>query len=242
MTNMMSLIEKASQLNNNSKVVLIAHSNGGPTVYSFLQYVSSEWKEKFIGAVIGLSGNFLGQMNEYKSYVYSDSKEEQEMGTSWEGSFGTAPPYSNVVVVTTYANTNNERNYTANVSDIISLYESVGRHDWAIKLQTVYKSTMNRTTSMNVDTYCLYGSNVDTEYSYVFKDTILKDKYISTRSMDGDGNQDITDNAYCNIWKDELIQNNHKFQATAFPGVQHMQMPTDSKVLNEIYQILQSFN
>lgn len=60
---LMDLVEKAYRLSGGKKVVLMGHSNGGPTLYSFFTasavdstLVTQEWKEKYVAAMIGLSG------------------------------------------------------------------------------------------------------------------------------------------------------------------------------------------
>jgi hypothetical protein len=55
------LIEQAYTLSGNRKVVLLGHSNGGPTMYSFFTEpeqtgITQEWKDKYVAAMIGLSG------------------------------------------------------------------------------------------------------------------------------------------------------------------------------------------
>jgi len=55
-----NLIETTYLLNNHQRVVLIAHSNGPPTLYSFLSsYAKSIWISTYIAAFITLSGNFF---------------------------------------------------------------------------------------------------------------------------------------------------------------------------------------
>ena len=60
---LVDVVEQAYRLNGGRKVVLMGHSNGGPTLYSFLtssqsdnSLVTQEWKDKYIAAMIGLSG------------------------------------------------------------------------------------------------------------------------------------------------------------------------------------------
>lgn len=60
---LMGLVEKAYRLSGGKKVVLMGHSNGGPTLYSFFTassvdntLVTQEWKDKYVAAMIGLSG------------------------------------------------------------------------------------------------------------------------------------------------------------------------------------------
>ena len=53
-----ALIESAYEKNGNRRALLLAHSNGPPTQYAFLGSMTTEWKDKYIGALISLSGNY----------------------------------------------------------------------------------------------------------------------------------------------------------------------------------------
>eukprot|EP01034_Spumella_vulgaris_P032425 gene32425-40021_t len=144
------LIEKAYRLNGSRRVILMGHSNGGPTMYSFLtsDFVTQTWKNKYIGAMVGLSGNFLGQMNMYRPFAYSPSAGEQEIMASWEASYGSATwggygPTQDTTIVQTYTGTANEMKYTAKYEDVLSLLSA--NKDWSDRYTEVYKNTMDRT-------------------------------------------------------------------------------------------------
>jgi hypothetical protein len=99
---------------------------------------------------------------------------------------------------------------------------------------------MNRTTAPGVDTYCLYGSDINTTYSYVFTGSVLDGKYVKTGTMDGDGNQDIIDNTFCSVWKSEGAS--AIYSVEAFAGVHHMQMYSNDKVIARIHDIISSYS
>ena len=64
------MIEEACIANNNSSgVLLIGHSNGGPTIYSFQESMEKTWFGKYVDGMIGLSGNYLSQMNAIKKFL-----------------------------------------------------------------------------------------------------------------------------------------------------------------------------
>lgn len=56
-------------MNGNKSVVLIAHSMGGPMAYSMLQKVNQKWKDKYIKALVGLSGAWGGAVKALKVYT-----------------------------------------------------------------------------------------------------------------------------------------------------------------------------
>jgi len=103
---LIELVGTAFEKNGMSKVVLSGHSNGGPTLYTFLQQMSSDWKDKYVSALVGLSGNYLGQMNGVKSFITTQNA-EHDMQNSWEGMFMSMPfgdyeQVSNIPIVMTF--------------------------------------------------------------------------------------------------------------------------------------------
>jgi hypothetical protein len=235
---------------NKKGVVLIGHSNGGPTMHSFLSSMTQSWKDKYILAMISLSGNFLGQMNMIKSFVYSDHPVSQSMVNTWEaqyssftwGGYNTDYSIKNPpTVVTTFANTPDELRYTSSYADILSLMSKATTEDWALRYQITFPST-NRSRAPMVDTYCYYGIQVRTDYSYTFSGDILESPYVSTSEMNGDGNQDIVDNTFCDVWEMELKQSDYIFISKSFPGVRHMQMYSDEQVMASIKATLDYYS
>jgi len=131
--NVKALIEKAYTINKGRRVFLIGHSNGGPTMYSFLtsKKVSQEWKDRYMAGMIGLSGNFLGQMNCITSFLYNPDSSNQEMAASWEANYGSVTwggfePALSANIVTTFANTPQEKNYSSSLVDVSQLFEDIG--------------------------------------------------------------------------------------------------------------------
>lgn len=248
------LVEKVYTLNGNRRVFFVGHSNGGPTMYAFLQssLLNVDWKKKYVAGMIGLSGNFLGQMNAIYDYTYDENTHEQNMVGSWEGAMGsiTGGGYAavaDVPIITTYVGTPSERNYTAKMEDLVQLFEDSGRKDWAQQLRMLNgiapstENTMDRSRHPEVDVFCLYGSEVKTTYGFQFATGMMDAEEINTLYMKGDGDQDHFDNAFCNTWKDQPQGNNYRFEAQAFPGVHHMQMISNPKVLSTVKDILTSY-
>lgn len=266
---MKSLIETAYEKAGQKRVILVGHSNGGPTMYTFLtsSQLSQEWKDKHLAAMVGLSGNFLGQFNVIGDFILRSSDDENsdiDTECGWEGDYGSLPwgDYSgtkDVVFVTTYAGTAQEKNYTPRLSDLVSLFQSVQRDDWVMRLQGMYgvrpnltsavagelnfANTMDRSAHPLVDTYCLYGSELKTEYGYVFPGNIMAGKPTKVLSMKGDSDQDIVDNTFCSTWSLDARPeaSRYRLEMEAFPKVHHMDMISDSAVLGKLHKIVDSY-
>lgn len=238
-----TLVEQASNINGGRPVMLIGHSNGGPTMYSFLASVPAAWRAQYIAGMIGLSGNFLGQLNGYESFLYSPDLERLFMLTSWEATYTTASwggyPGLQAIdpVVTTYKGTSQESNYSVALTSMTSLFESAGHADWAARLRAAYPS-MDRTLPPSADTYCLFGTALATTASFAFAGPILEASYVSAGLVEGDSNQDLIDNAFCEEWAGK---SGYKFTAQGFPGVHHMDMVSDDSVLAQVRIILDSY-
>lgn len=63
------LVEHTYAENNNSRVVLIAHSMGAPMGMLFLHGVSQEWKDKHIDCLVTLSGAWGGSAKAIKVFA-----------------------------------------------------------------------------------------------------------------------------------------------------------------------------
>ena len=58
-----NLIESASLSNNNSKVVVLTHSAGGPLALTFFHTMSTTWKDSYISSFVSINGNFGGEID-----------------------------------------------------------------------------------------------------------------------------------------------------------------------------------
>lgn len=67
--NLKKLIEDTYQMNNNTPVVMIAHSMGGPMSLYFLNLQSQAWKNMYIAKLVTLSGVWGGSMKAVKVYA-----------------------------------------------------------------------------------------------------------------------------------------------------------------------------
>ena len=58
--NFSNLVEDTYRINNNSRVLLVAHSMGNPVTLYFLNHQSQAWKEKYIQGFVTLAGVWGG--------------------------------------------------------------------------------------------------------------------------------------------------------------------------------------
>jgi hypothetical protein len=241
---MQQLVETAYQHNDGRRVVLVGHSNGGPTIYSFVTAMTNSWRDTYIAGIVGLSGNFLGQMNFVTSFIDTTSPASLMMST-WESnymslSWGGYSGVSDIPIVISHPPSHSDSvNYTTKVTDLSALFSLLGRSDWVSKLQAA-SASMDRSSHPQVNTYCFYGQKLPTSYAFEFAGDVVSGAPFKAYSMDGDGDQDIVDQQFCeNVWGADAVANSkYVTKGQGFDGVQHMDMCTDENVMNALHQVL----
>eukprot|EP00823_Brevimastigomonas_motovehiculus_P003551 TRINITY_DN217_c1_g2_i2.p1 TRINITY_DN217_c1_g2~~TRINITY_DN217_c1_g2_i2.p1 ORF type:complete len:384 (+),score=74.07 TRINITY_DN217_c1_g2_i2:170-1321(+) len=243
------LIEKVYEANQQKRVIIIAHSNGPAIMYGFAMNMTLAWRNKYIAGLVGLSGNFAGQLDCIEEFLWDrhttvipDRALDRQVQSTWEASYfcSAYPPTvpSRLVLVSTEtASPSSTHNYTA--SEIPRLLSEYGQKEWSFRMQEAFSHPrMNRTAAPMIDLFCLYGTQVSTPWAYSFKGPILQEEYNVVTYGNGDGNQDDLDNRYCRIWKEPLTRAGHLFEAWEFPNVEHTHMSTDENVHARLAAIL----
>lgn len=64
-----ALIEDTYEQNSQERIMMIAHSMGGPMSQYFLNLQTQEWKDKYIKCLVSLSGAWGGSVKAIKVYA-----------------------------------------------------------------------------------------------------------------------------------------------------------------------------
>ncbi|GFG39948.1 hypothetical protein Cfor_09005 [Coptotermes formosanus] len=67
-----ALVEETYRINDNKRVVILAHSMGGPMSLHFLHSQSKSWKDQHIHALVALSGAWGGSVKALKVFAVGD--------------------------------------------------------------------------------------------------------------------------------------------------------------------------
>ena len=240
--------------NGNTKVTIVAHSMGAPTVLHFFTsgIVTQSWKNTYIGNFITLSGAWAGgnlalksaisgiDFNDYKRgdpfniFRYLGEKIENSLiplYRSLQSIYFLFPPpslWQNTVLVTTPT-----QSYTAN--DYQRLFSDINFPDGYIKFQGIESINQNW-PAPNVPTHCFYGVGVDTPMSFHYKKSFpegARDDPEVTM-VDGDGNVNTPSSEVCLRW----AGSGYPFNSKTFNGVDHRDMFRNEDVLREIGKIV----
>ncbi|XP_021917685.1 group XV phospholipase A2-like isoform X3 [Zootermopsis nevadensis] len=161
-----ALVEETYGINDNQRVIILAHSMGGPMSLHFLHSQSKSWKDKYIRALVTLSGAWGGSVKALKvfavgdnlgSYVLRESILREEQITS--PSLAWLMPSSlfwnpDEILIQT-----DEKNYTT--KDFKEFFEAIDYPvGWEMRKDVEKYSVEFQ--APDVEVHCLHGFGVDT--------------------------------------------------------------------------------
>ncbi|XP_065162884.1 phospholipase A2 group XV-like isoform X2 [Atheta coriaria] len=186
-----ALIEETYAQNNNTPVILIAHSMGGPMTLYFLNLQTQAWKDQHIKSMVTLSGAWGGSVKAVKVYAIGDDlgsyflsgsvlKQEQITNPSlaWLLPSSLFWKPDEVLVQT------DKKNYS--LSNIKEYFYDLDYMDgWDMHKDT--KPYTLNFTAPGVEVHCLYGTAVPTVEKLYYKPGTWLDGKPTLINGDGDG-------------------------------------------------------
>lgn len=230
-----SLVEETYTMNNNTKVILIAHSMGGPMCLHFLHMQKQKWKDKYIQSMITLSGAWGGSMKAVKVFAIGDDlgvyvlrqavlREMQITSPSlaWLLPSKLFWKPDEILVQT------DDRNYT--LSDLKDFFEDIDYPTaWEMRKDVVQYS--ENFDPPGVEVHCLHGYGVKTVDRLVYKPGKFPDGYPGFIFGDGDGTVNQRSLEGCLHWDGKQKQ---KIYHQTFPNMDHMAILGDDRIINYI--------
>ncbi|KAJ9587279.1 hypothetical protein L9F63_019210, partial [Diploptera punctata] len=223
-----ALIEETYSMNDNTPVLIVAHSMGGPMSLHFLHMQSTSWKQKYIRALVALSGAWGGSVKALKvflvgddlgSYVLRESVMKEEQITSpslaWLMPSGLFWNAHDVLVQTS------KKNYTVN--DFQQFFEDIDYTvGWEMR-KDVQKYSLEF-DAPGVEVHCLHGIGVNTVERIVYKGDNFPDGYPNFLYGDGDGTVNRRSLEGCLSWQGKQKE---KIYHQTFPNLNHMKILHD---------------
>ena len=224
--NLKSLIENTSSQFNGCPVTMVAHSMGGLVSHHFLvNTVSQAWKDKYIHQYITLGAVWGGATRPLKALISGDQDNIFDLSSplvlrederSFPSGYWILPkPIGAIwnrseVIVTT-------PNRTYTVFDVKDLLNDL-KYDNAVAMyNAVMRSSIQGLPPPNVTTYCLYGSDIDTEKAFNYGD--FPDGKPAVRHGKGDGTVNIESLEACQSWAG---QQSYKVHVHPLNATDHM--------------------
>jgi len=183
-----ALVEKLYADNGNTPVYTICHSMGNLEFTSFMETVDQAWKDQYIGGFISAAAPWSGASGTVRTIISGTDTGlpiDPMVFANVARTFGSMVwmlPTEEVLgdkpVVTT-----NTTSYTS--KDLLQLFSDIG----AKVTSDIYRniSPLSALPNPNVPTYCLYGTNVDTEISYEYANGLNEQPTTIFYERTGDG-------------------------------------------------------
>lgn len=228
-----------SFMKNEERVVLICHSMGCQVMLYFLNHKPVEWKEKYIKSLITLGAPWGGAVKAIKAFVSGDNlgvivvpnltvREDERTFPSLAFLLPSDKfwPQDEVIMTT------NEKNYTtANYKELfMDINHTVGYEMWLDNRNLTYNLT-----HPGVDVHCIHGVGVNTA------ETLHYNKFPDHQPKivwgDGDSTVNTRSLAGCLRWQNITDK---KVNHLAIPGVDHLSVMTDIRILKYILEAVTS--
>ncbi|XP_046990636.1 phospholipase A2 group XV-like [Schistocerca americana] len=233
------LVEETYGLNGNKQVIFLAHSMGALMTLHFLQMQTQSWKDKHIRALVTLSGAWGGSLKALKVYMVGDDlgsyvlresvlKEEQITSPSLAWLLpSTLFWHPDEILVQT-----DKKNYT--VEDYKAFFKDIS-YPVAWEMRKDVEKYSLEFQAPGVEVHCLHGYGVNTIERLVYKPGGFPSAYPDFLYGDGDGTVNKRSLEGCLHWQGKQKQ---KVYHQTFPGVDHMNVLRDIRVLGYLKSLL----
>ncbi|ERL85318.1 phospholipase A2 group XV [Dendroctonus ponderosae] len=217
------LIEDTYEANNQTSVMLIVHSMGGPMSLFFLNQQAQSWKDKYIKRLVALSGAWGGSVKAIKVYAMGDDlgsyvlrpsvmrpQQISQPSTAWLLPSPLFWKPDEVLVVT------DKKNYS--LANLQQFFQGISFPDgWEMRKDI--EPYQQHFKPPGVEVHCLYGSGVNTVEQLQYKPGTWLDGTPSLIYGDGDGTVNIRSLEGCKHW--QPLQKPKVF-CQPFPNTDHM--------------------
>lgn len=247
-SNLTKLIEATSATNDDSPVVVVAHSYGNPVMLYFYNSVTTQaWRDRYIRAHVALSPPWAGAVKIVKLITSGENfhlpfvspTKCRTAQRSWPSSIWLMPcvlckvwdPTQPIVVTAT-------RNYT--VTDYQQLFEDLNftqgydMWGWLQRNASVSSAELPKIGEFHV----LYGTDVPTPSQLVFSPGTFPD---GEPTIQNNGHGDGTVNLRSmEVFKHVAPPSNMIMKHKPFSGVDHMGILNDQRVLDHLMMLVTS--
>ncbi|XP_067651149.1 lysosomal phospholipase A and acyltransferase-like isoform X2 [Haliotis asinina] len=239
--NLTNLIEDTFVRNNNTKVVLLAHSMGNPTTLYYLNHRPQVWKDKYIHSFITISGVWGGAVKPLRLFSAGDNlnvpfveginvrEEQRSMPSS-----AFLMPSENFWSANEVLVSQPKRNYT--VKDYKAFFTDLGIPDAYLMRQDT-ENLVKDLTPPGVEIHCLHGINMPTPLQFQFGEGMWPDTQPKVVTGNGDGTVNIRSLLGCLSWQGKQKQ---KVYHQTFPKAEHTEILSNKDVIAYIKTVVNS--
>jgi len=245
-----TLVERAFNASGGRKVNFITHSMGGPTSVYFLNQQPQDWKDKYLSNLIAIAGPWSGAPSATKSIVSGNNFGLEFLGFSLlnrdtiaqiarqAGGVNFLTPDEEFWGNQTFV-TNKQTGISYDPLSFMQLYNDLKTPITA----TIHQKTnriINNLAYPGINTYCLYGTNVETEMAYIYSHfsadpakVVQPDTIVYSKA--GDGTVPLLSLGECKKWQK---QTSDPIRCREYDLKGHLDILTDDEIIRDIIYIL----
>ena len=209
-------------------------------IYTWVQVVDQQWKDKFIHAYIPLAGVWKGTASLVHLMASGDNQGIFTLLPVWlrseqrsfpASAFLLPPPSPDTWSPTDYFIVSPKGSFSA--YNYEALFKSL---NWT-QGYDIYKTVSKLLVDLpapQVPTYCFYGTGLLTPVQFVYTDD-YPDYFDHVKFGDGDGTVSVRSSQACLQWKSKQ---NQPFLHREFPSVVHITFERDPSVMEAIREVV----
>ncbi|CAF2689474.1 unnamed protein product [Rotaria sp. Silwood2] len=233
------LVKDTYELNNQTKIVLVTHSMGGPFVLYWLHRQTSDFKAKYIRSMINIAAPWGGAIKALRLMISGDNIDVYVVSPIRVRPYQRSAPSTafvmpsinfwnkdEVVVVSP------QRNYTVN--DYEALFNDIqfptGYAYWINN-----KDLVNELKPPEIESHELYGSHMPTPGVLLYNNRTFPDLQPIVLPDDGDGTVNIRSLRGFKNWESKQKQDIYSLE---IPGVEHLAILKHPTTINYVTQVL----
>ena len=236
------LIEETYTKNTNTRVTLICHSLGCPTILYFLNsQVSADWKKQYINHLVTLAGAWAGSILTISSLISGSNfmiptidplslrGPERTMASNYF-----LLPSQEVFQQNTTVVKVGGLAYTLSTLDQLFILLNIPN---VLPIWNQVKHLNRGYSHPGVPVYCVYGNSIATGNSLIYSESGFPDKAPTLATGPGDGSVNLVSLEVCLKWRNSPVG----FQHLVIDGKQgeHVAIINSPQVLNTILNIVQ---
>ncbi|CAF0944065.1 unnamed protein product, partial [Didymodactylos carnosus] len=237
--NLTNLVMDTYEKNNQTKIVLITHSMGGPFALYWLHHITPEFKEKYIRSMVTIAAPWAGAVKALRLmasgdnidvYVVSPIRVRPYQRSAPSTAFVMPSPNfwsaDEVLVATPFKNYT-VQNYKEFFTDI--------NYPTGYQFWLNVKDLVDELKPPEIEVHALYSSQMSTPGVLLYDERTFPDLQPTVSYDNGDGTVNIRSLLAFQKWTDKQTQD---IKSLELPGVEHLAILKHPTIINYVIQVL----
>nr|BAJ99511.1 predicted protein [Hordeum vulgare subsp. vulgare] len=237
--NLTKLVTETYEQNNQTKIVFITHSMGGPFALYWLHHQSQKFKDKYIQSMVNIAAPWGGAIKALRLMASGDNIDVYVVSPIRVRPYQRSAPSTAFVMPSVHFWKDDEvvvvspgRNYT--VHDYKAFFDDI-KYPTGYEYWVNNKDLLNELKPPEIEIHQIYGSQMPTPGVLLYNNRTFPDLQPVVLPDNGDGTVNIRSLLGFKNWEGKQKQDIH---STELPGVEHLAILKHPTTINYIVQVL----